>query len=257
MSSRRNKLNAKQISLLKLIYKFRFVTADLIAVHKSMSRSAVNYALAILVDQEYLGRRYDNSYKIAGKSAAYYLTSKSIQFLKESFTLNNKVLMNMYKNKTVSDNFIDEKLLAMRTYLALRESYPDVFNIYTPQELGGFNDLPDPKPSLYLHRIKPSESKPNDYVLDIISDSRLFIIKKRVQAYIEHCDSKVWGEDAYPTVLLVLGNSRAEYNVLKYTEPLLEDFDIYATTIKRLQGSDGNNNGIWSDAVETDRLIML
>ncbi len=257
MRSPRYKLNTKQTSLLKLIYKFRFVTADLVAVHKDMSRSATNYSLAILVDQEYLGRRYDNSYKIAGKSAVYYLTAKAIRLLKESLTLDDKVVRTMANNKTVSDNFIDEKLNAMRTYLVLRESYPDIFDVFTPQELGGFSDLPDPKPSLYLHRKTSSESMPNDYMLDIISDSRLFIVKKRVQTYIEHCESKKWGKSAYPTVLLVLATPRAEYTVLKYTEPLLEDFDIYATTTKRLLGPDGNNIDIWSDSVEEDELISL
>ncbi|HEY4963877.1 MAG TPA: hypothetical protein VIH90_04240 [Candidatus Saccharimonadales bacterium] len=47
-----------------------------------------------------------------------------------------------------------------------------------------------------------------------------------------------------------------KHNVLKYTEPLLEDFDIFATTTKRLLGTDGDN-AIWSDDVEGDELISL
>ena len=257
MSGRRNKLNVKQLSLLKLIYKFRFVNADLVARHKGMSRSAVNYSLAILLDQDLIGRRYGNSYRIAGKGAAYYLTPKALRLLKDSITLNEQVVRAIYKNKTVGEPFVDDKLTVMRAYLALRNSYPEAFNIFTPSELSGFSDLPEPKPSLYLSRKKSSATKHNDYVLDIIKDNRLFVTKIRVQQYIEHCESGKWGEGDYPTVLLVLPDSRAEEKVLKTVESLLEDFDIYTTTIKALLGSNNSNKAIWSESFEPDELISL
>jgi hypothetical protein len=163
----------------------------------------------------------------------------------------------MYKNKTVSELFVSDKLIIMEAYLTLRDSYLDTFNIFTTSELGGFTDLPEPQPSLYLNRKKPSTAKSNDYMLDIIKDNRLFVSKLRLQQYIEHCESGEWGEGDYPAVLLVLPDSRAEEKVLKTIESLLEDFDIYTTTIKALLGPKSDNKAIWSESVEPDELLSL
>src|SRR5476651_357600 len=161
MVARRNKLNDNQIKLLQLLYKFRFVTAELAAMHKGIRRSAVNNAFAILLDQELIARHYDNSYKIKGKGATYYLTPKALRLLRDMYKLNEAVLRNLLKNKRLSDGFIDDNLTIMAAYLKLREAYPDSFNVFSVSELGDFDYFPEPKPNLYLSRKEPVDGLPS------------------------------------------------------------------------------------------------
>lgn len=257
MSSRRNALNVHQIHLLKVVYKFRFVTESLLARYKGVSRASVNYALAILRDQGLIDRRFERSYKLAGKSASYYLTSKAIRVLQTHLELNDRSRNATYRNAAVSDAFIDEQLASMAVYLALRDSYPEHFNAFTGTESNAFTDLPADKPGLYLSRRERSKQLTNNYVLDIISDPRLFVVKRRIMTYIEHSESGQWGKDDYPTVLLVLPSSKAENAAQRYAEPLLEDFDIYTTTIQALLDSTTTGPAIWHDAFERDELLSL
>jgi hypothetical protein len=257
MASRRNKLNAKQIQLLKLLYKFRFVTADLVARHKGISRAAVNYSLAVLVAQDYVGKRYDKNYRLSGKGAVYYLALDGLHLLKQNLNLSENVFHAMRKNNTVGDDFVDGYITIMRVYLALRSTYPDTFNIFTTSELGVFDYFPKPKPSLYLSHRTPTKTKQNDFMLDVIEDNRPFVIKKRLQVYSDHFDSGDWGQEPYPKVLLVCFNAWIESKAQKYIESLLEDFDVYTTSKKALLFSDKDNNQIWSDAFEPEKLFSL
>lgn len=257
MANRRNKLNNKQIQLLKLLFKFRFVTAELVARHKGIRKSAVNNAFSILLDQGLIARHYDNSYKIQGRGATYYLTPEALRLLKGNYKLSETVVRAMLNNKRLSDSFIDDNLTIMAAYLNLRAIYPNAFNIFTASELGDFDYFPEPKPSLYLIRKKPATSSHKDYLLDIFNDSRLFIIKKRIQVYIDHFDSGDWGEGEYPTILLVCADPRSEEKVLKYVESLLEDFELYATTKKALLNRQSQEMAIWTDAINPEELISL
>ena len=68
---RRNKLNAKQIQLLKTIYKFRFITLSLLAQYRHSDQSSLNRNLQRLVDQKYIIKQYDNSYRIDQDTACH------------------------------------------------------------------------------------------------------------------------------------------------------------------------------------------
>jgi len=257
MANRRNKLNDKQIQLLQLLYKFRFVTAELVAKHKGIRRSAVNNAFSILLDQELIARHYDNSYKIQGRGATYYLTPKALRLLRGSYKLNENVFRTLLKNKRLSDGFIDDNLTIMAAYLKLREAYPGIFNIFTVSELGDFDYFPEPKSSLYLSRKEPVNGLPSEYMLDIFRDNRKFILKKRIDVYIEHYATGDWGEGEYPTILLVCPDSRSEEYAQKYVESLLEDFDFLTTTKSALLNKHSLETAIWTDVFNPEKLISL
>lgn len=62
-------LTKKQLRILKLSYKFRFVTVKLLAQHLGLAVSTMSTNIKILHRRELLGRRYDKKYKLAGKGA--------------------------------------------------------------------------------------------------------------------------------------------------------------------------------------------
>ena len=257
MSTHRKHLNPNQVQLLKLLYKFRFVSSDLLAKYKKLSRKNISNSLNILLDQDLVDRLYDKSFKLRGKAAIYFLTPTGLKKLKEYLVLNDNVVHAMYKNKAVSEDFINNQLLVLEVCTALQRLYPYTFNIFTRSELAQFDYFPEPKPYLYLSRKKPISEKQNDYLLDIITDNRKFIIKKQIQTYINHHDSGDWGDEEYPTVLLLCATPRIEENALKFTESLLEDFDFYTSNTERLLDPNTNGDDVWSDAVEEDELTSL
>ena len=77
----RKPLNSYQIRLLQTLYKFRFATTKLISdSQNSKYERVITARLKILLDQDYIGRNYDSSYRIKGKSASYYLRPKGIRY---------------------------------------------------------------------------------------------------------------------------------------------------------------------------------
>ncbi len=80
--SSRRKLNEGQLEVLDLLYKFRFGSNDLFALHfGKKDRSFVFKRMNILLEQGLLGKRFDSSYRIQGKPAAYYLAPDGARML--------------------------------------------------------------------------------------------------------------------------------------------------------------------------------
>ena len=258
-------LNSKQLHLLKIIYKFRFVNSTLIANYLGISSVGAYKKLQVLKESGYLTSTYDASYNLQGKGAIYYLTVKSINLFKNDSVFNNQVLHAMRKNNIVGEPFIDHNISVMRACLALKHQYPNIFHIFTKYELGDYTFFPDPKPDLYLNRIKPSDSSINEYIFEILLNETLFIIKKRVLGYIEHFESGEWeaeAESEYPTILLVCTNSRVEANLQAQIAKILDnmgidELNIYTTTVKALMDPNNGVTAVWSDAVDSDKLISL
>ena len=257
-------LNSKQLHLIIIIYKFRFVNSTLIASYLGISSVGAYKKLEVLKANSYLDSSYDSSYKFQGKGAIYYLTVKSINLLKDDPDFNNQVLHAMRKNNIVSDPFIDHNITVMKACLALKHQYPNIFHIFTKSELGDYSFFPDPRPDLYLNRIKPSDTTTNEYIFEMFLNETLFVIKKSVLAYIEHFESGEWeaeAESIYPTILIACPNSRVEANLQAHVAKILDnmgidELNIYTTTIKAL--IDPNNSiEIWTNINNPELLLNL
>lgn len=227
-----NKLNSNQEHLLLLIYKFRYITAHLVAQHRMVLKWSVSNTLAILLDKKLVGRRYDKSYRLQGKGASYFLASEGLKLLKANQKLNADNLRVRYKDNSLSDSFIEHHLSVFKAYIRFKVDYPDRFQIFTKYELPDRNNYPENKADLYL---KPKASNDKAYFLDIFEDVPFFVIKDRINDYISHYDEGNIDKEHYPTVLLVCPSPRIEQRVDNYLNSLLEDIDF---KIIDIQGSD-------------------
>lgn len=249
-NAKETRLHENQVLVLQILYKFRFSTVKLTAQYKGIKRSSVNESLLTLLKAGYIDRRYSNAYKIRGESARYFLTSKGVKYLKTKFTLSDKMIQAIYKNRIVSDPFIDHNLAVSKAYLILQNQYKDRYNVFTKAELVKFNNYPEQLPDLFL----ASKGDDKDYMLDIFLTEPFFVIKKRIQYYIEHRNEE-WNEsEPYPSILLVCPDARNEEKVIKYTESQLEDFDFLVSTVKAFMGEPAE---IWTSPVEPEVLISL
>lgn len=216
-------LTTQQLTTLKIIYKFRFITADLLSKYRNTSLPTAKESLAILLKSDYIGRHYEKSYKLLGKGARYYLTAQSLKLLRDQEGLNERVLHGRYKDKSAAEGFIEGSLEVFKTALNIRSQYPDTFTIFTQYELADYSYFPRPLPSLYLKRNEPVITKPNAYFIEPVGDTQFFVIAKRIGQYIEHYESGEWVRGAYPQIIFKVNTLTLKKRIDEYVENLIEN----------------------------------
>jgi len=263
-TSRRNQTNPKQIHLLILLYKFRFVTSKLLADYKQVRVSSINKSLEILTELKLIGRKYEEDYRIERKGAIYYLLPKAFPVFKDKLETNEAILHSMYKNNTVGAPFIDGYLDIFKAYVRLRNSYPDTFHIFTKSDLGDYDYFVEDKSDLYLNRKKHIKGTHNEFVIEVPNDL-LYLIKKRFDLYLEHFDSGDWEAETdspYPAVAFVCQTSKIEQGLQIYAAKALEnsgieDLKVITTSKKALLDEKSNQTKIWSAVDKPGELLAL
>jgi len=237
MKAHRKNLNVNQLVLLQLMHKFRFVTAPLLAEHKSVDKSVITRSLQRLKEQGYVDRFYDKSYKLLGKPATYFLTKKSINYLKENTAIDETSLNSHYKNRRVGTPFIEHSLAIYHTYLDIENQQPDTFDIYTRIEIAGDDSFPHTPPALYLSRKNPSNKLANHYMLDIFAeDTQFWLIRKRIDQYVEHFEDGNWLESEYPSIIILYPSHSLKEKALEHIENakdnnFIEDDDLLISIV--------------------------
>src|SRR5437868_3895445 len=136
-------LNKKQLDILRLLYRFRFVTTNLLTqALQTKSKIKMNERLKILLDQEYIGRNFSPEYHLLRKHASYYLLPKGIDALKQipDNTFDTSILRNIRKDKAASDQFIDYCLGVFDVYCQLKTVYGDSLHFFTKSQLANKYD---------------------------------------------------------------------------------------------------------------------
>lgn len=223
MTTQPKKLTPQQLISLKIIYKFRFITADLLSQYRTTTLPTVKEALSILYKSGYIGRHYDKSYKLLGKGARYFLTAQSIKVLKDQEGLNERVLHARYKDKSATQSLIESSLEVFKTALDIRTNYPEIFTIFTQYELADYSYFPRPLPELYIRRNETDSTKPNEYFIEIVGDTQFFVVKKQIDQYIEHYEEGEWQGRAYPQVIFQTRNMSLRRKVAEYIDSLIEN----------------------------------
>ncbi len=254
----RRPLNDKQILLLKLFYKFRFLTVGLLQSAQGHKYQAThNDRLKVLYDQKYIGRHYNDSYRIDRRYAEYFILPDGINALKSLNIFKPTVLNNLYKDKTAKPQFIAHSLGIFELYNTVRRLYPNTFSFYTKIELTGREDMPDLLPDANL---KPLDSlKTKEFYLDSVDDlAQLLFVKRKITSYIKHCDSDEWQDTGkpYPEVLLVTELESTEKTLHKYIEKKLSysgvDMKFHTATKESLIESQSTDEKIWHQVNEDE-----
>ena len=237
------KLNKGQIEVLKLLYRYRFITSDLLAKSENQKHLQVTRSRLVTLEKRgYIGRRYDSSYKLRGRFAAYYLLPKGVQFLKLVDTVEPQAIKMIYNDRKASDKFIDFCLSVSRAALALSFFYGEEARVFTRTELLGYDYFPQPQPDLYLS-IKRKTTR--HYFIDLYDDATpTFVLVKKIKKYAEHYESGEWestGSD-YPEVIIACMSDKAEQRLRKkLLGSATGDIMIYTCTIAGLEINGENN----------------
>lgn len=225
----RAKLNADQLQILEILSRYRYTTSSQIAqLQGKKSSEFVHKRLNILLNQEYIGRRYDSSFKLLGKPAAYYLTPKGARLLNNVLDTNLSV-RTLYKDNTRSDGFIDHCINKLGLYLKLTAGDALPVKFFTSFELKAFSYMPKPLPDAYL-RIKDKH-----YFLELYDTSKEFYPNlKNLKKYVAYEESDVWtktGSD-FPIVLVVCQDDKKALKLIeklaRYSSSISYAFSVHS-----------------------------
>jgi len=262
----RKSISGSQIRLLELLFKFRFVSVPLVSEWLAKDKSTIYERLLVLVEQGYVQKTYDSTYRLPPKPASYSLAAKGIRHLRDNNAedrYSELALKNMYKNRSASVGLVDYSLDLFKLCLQLRNQYPDTFHIFTKSEMTRFDDFVRPLPDLYLKRIETNrdiqktaaDDISQGYVLETLQPGIFtWILKKRIKA---HQTLAEGFEDefgySYPTLLFICGNLSTEQRIQKIVEHAFLDYKIWTTTMERLTSSEIK---IWRDEWDEDEVLL-
>ena len=237
------KLNKGQVRVLELLYRYRFITSELLAKSENQKHLQVTRSrLATLEKQRYIGRRYDSSYKLRGKFATYYLMPKGLQYLKSIDVAEPQAIKMMYNDPKASDKFVDFCLSVCRTAQALISFYGEEARVFTRTELLDYDYFPQPQPDLYLSIKRKTMWH---YFVDLYDDATpAFVPVKKIRKYAEHEGSGEWEstDSDYPEVIVACTSDKAEQRLRKkFSESAATNTTVYTCTIMGLETTEVNN----------------
>lgn len=246
----RKQLNSEQVDVLELLYKFRFASCRQIATyqHKQALRPVQN-RLKILEDQGLIAKRYDKTYKLRGKPAAYYLLPKGAKTLESIVPREPDEPINfkrIYREKDVSENFIEHCSNVLQTYLILKQQClaQDSLIYATKIRLNYecYDYFPHPLPDAYI-RLE-TKSDEHHFFLDIFEDTQpFFVLIRRIKGYLKYSEDGDWTEDGsdFPTILIACANTSMQKRLRKrIAKELRESYEeiTFATTTLEVIKSD-------------------
>ncbi len=239
-------LNQPQLLVLNLLYRFRFMTAAQLAkaFHKNRA-SDLQKRLKILAEQDYINKRYDKTYRLQGKPAAYYLTPKGFRYLQRinPYLKKWKLKDSLYRNKHLSEAFIIHQIKIADLASYFNNLYGQKLELVTVNELVFYSNIPHWLPDLLLI-IKFREAK-GYFFLDLFEDSKpFFVYVRKARSYLNYAqeiEEKYTGKTNIPIILMICVNPRRERKlrrqILKAQDELFGTVVFATTTLERFLSS--------------------
>jgi hypothetical protein len=263
----RSTLNAGQIRLLELVYKYRFGSRQLLAESLGVKpQNGLYEKLEVLVKYGHLAKRFDKRLKLQAVPAAYYLTPKglrSLQVLPDHEYITEAVMKSSYRDKAVGRGFITHTLNVYKYTNLLKRHYPTI-KVFTKRELGQYEYFPSQLPDAFLSLPSDDPEQPKRFFFDLIPDSApRSALDNRVATYCEFFDGGGWNvtESEWPTMLLVSEQGATEKRLQRNVRAQLsrsevDELPVYTTTVTALEHMT-TEGLIWTSVEDTDELLAL
>jgi hypothetical protein len=152
--------------------------------------------------------------------------------------VDEKLLKRVYREKIRSQKLIDHCILLADFYLDLiRTTTDEKIHFFTKTDLSTHDYLPFNHPDAYIAREKGKIIK--RYFLEIIDEGTpRFMIRKKIEQYIEYYDAKTWQERTghpFPTILFLCPNDMIKDFLRKHLAQVMEEeaqakIDFYLST---------------------------
>ena len=249
------KLTPQQQRVLKLLFKFRFVSAKLLAQVLDIRADSTYEVLERLVALGMVVKIYDKSYRIDRKPAYYYLSKLGVTTVRGLMDVKESVVHALYKNDTATSAFVEHSLDVLACYPSIRQNLPDGSDLFTKAEINRFKQFPKNRPDLYARTPSGEEA-----IIVFVHDSAPYLIKKRLDEIITHSEDEGW-DGEYPRIAFVLKDSSTKHAFLYRTAQKLDnlgmdedDLMILATTI---DAAASGHRDAWSSVFAPRKNIWL
>lgn len=249
------KLNAGQLEVLRLLYKFRFGSNDLFAQYfGKKDRSFVYKRMSTLVGCGLIGKRFESSYRLRGKPAAYYLLPAGARLLQEYKPDKPMNIKLIYKDKDVSEDFVDYCLEIFSLNCRLKARYGDSLTFLTKSQLAHYDYFEDFTPAAYM-RLQAQDTA-GEYFLEYVQSSKpFFTILRRIKQYIDYADEGEWEaatDSDFPRVLLVCDSPSLQKRLIKRSASILSEADDELEFY--IADKDAE---VWRNLAEPDEVLSL
>lgn len=187
------KLTSKQLESLEVLYKFRFITAELLAKQWSKPLSYPIYAhLSSLEKNGLIGRNYSGHDRLNNKPASYYLLPKAFKaFTANNIAFDERIRKQIYKDKNASPAFIHTCLLIFDATLRLTTKSHSQAQVYTKSLLTAFDYLPAYMPDTYLFE-KIDAGRKHSFIYVVDSAAPVFVTLRRISDYVTYRENETW-----------------------------------------------------------------
>lgn len=249
------KLTVQQQRVLKLLFKFRFVSTQSLGQVMGIRRVSVYEVLEKLVSKDLVTKVYKNEYRIHGKPAYYYLNKTGVTTVRKLMDVKESAVHTLYKNDEATEEFIEHSLKLARLYTSIMPSLPDTSDMFTRTEINRFKQFPKNRPDLYIRTPDGHEA-----IVVLVDQKPHYIIRKRLEEIITHSEDEGWDGD-YPRICFVLKDGNAKNSFLYTTRKKLEsmgfDEDEMYILATSLQAIKEEPRLMWSNVLNPKKYIGL
>lgn len=260
------KPNAKQLELLRLLYRFRFITSNQLSIILDLPIPKINKRLKILLDKEYIDRHYNGQYKIQGRPAEYFLLKDGVGMLKQYMKdkCDDKVLHAIYNDKSAAPSSIAHYLKVCTVYCCLMKHYGDNLRFFTKSQIRSYKYFPKQKPEAFIRLEVDGEQK--EFFLEVIDPNKTFFsYVGKIRRYIEYSDDGTWRDETdrkLPTVLFIGDTVGTEIRIQKQAARFIkkhydEEPKVYTTNLEKLKTIAPNYDRVWRNVEEAGKVVGL
>jgi len=243
------KLTAKQLDIINLLHRFRFLTSSQIQkLLNNKTTRLTNYHLKTLNAQNYIGKHYTRILGEGNQPAVYYLTTGSIKALEVNPDIQKTKLKYIYLEKIRSKQFISHAIFMADYYLYLLSESTKTnhqLHFFTKTDLQAHPYIIHPLPDAYFARVD-TQGETKRYFVEVIDEGApRFALRKRVEQYNNYLESgkfEATTKHPFPTILFICPSVGSKVYLKKYLikmseESSLDTISIYlATRIEAFTG---------------------
>ena len=267
MVDKRSALKQGQIDILELLYKYRFGSRQLIAGSLGITVGSNLYdKLNVLIKHGWVAKRQEKRLKLHGTPAAYYLTPKglrTLQALDQHDYITDSIIKASYRDKVVSQSFVNHTLDVYRQTNLLKQQYPEL-KVFLRRDMSRYSYFPDNPPDAFLS-LKLDDT-PRRFFLDVIPDSLpRNLLDKRITGYAEFFEEGGWDvtNSDLPKLLFIAGKSTTESRTRRTVRVALsranmkDELEAYTTTQDKVLRITADSRKIWTNTADTDESSSL
>lgn len=259
----------KQLEILRLFYRFRFLTSNQLIIMLNLKRTnpnQIHQRLTKLLANNYIDRNYSPQFKIDRRPAEYFLLEDGIKTLKQFMAdkCNDKVLHNIYSDKKAQPSSVAHHLRVGSIYCCLKERYGDDLKFFTQSQITPYKYFPKQKPEALIRLDVGDEQK--EFFLEIINpNTPFFSYVGRIKRLIEYSDAGTWQEETgrkLPRILFMGDSVSTEIRIQKQAARLIkrhydDEPKVYTSNFDKLKTIQPGYDRVWRDVEEPQQVLGL